>query len=43
MDFIVKLPNSKKYDSILTIIDHDYTKVMILLPYKEEIGPLEIT
>jgi hypothetical protein len=43
MDFIVKLPNSKKYNSILTIIDYDYTKVVILLPYKEKIGPLEIT
>jgi transposase InsO family protein len=37
MDFIVKLPMSKGYDSILTITDHDCTKAVILLPCKETI------
>ena len=37
MDFIVKLPVSQGYDSILTITDHDCTKVVILLPCKEMI------
>jgi hypothetical protein len=37
MDFIVKLPTSKGYDSILTITDHDCTKAVILLPCKETI------
>jgi hypothetical protein len=32
MDFIMKLPDSKGYDSILTITDHDCTKAVILLP-----------
>jgi hypothetical protein len=32
MDFIVKLPSSKGYNSILTLTDHDCTKVVILLP-----------
>jgi hypothetical protein len=42
MDFVVKLLSSKGYDSILIITDHDYTKVVILLPCKEEIGSIEI-
>jgi hypothetical protein len=37
MDFIVKLPLSDGYDSILTIIDHDYTKAVILLLCKKTI------
>jgi transposase InsO family protein len=37
MDFIVKLPMSKGYDSILTITDHDCTKAVILLSCKETI------
>jgi len=37
MDFIVKLPTSNGYDSILTITDHDCTKAVILLPCKETI------
>jgi hypothetical protein len=36
MDFIIKLLMSQGYDSILTITDHDCTKVVILLPCKEE-------
>ena len=37
MNFIVKLPLSDGYDSILTITDHDCTKVVILLPCEETI------
>ena len=37
MDFIVKLPKSGKYDSILTVTDHDCTKAAIFIPCKEEI------
>jgi len=43
VDFIVKLLNSKGYDSILTVTDHDCTKAVILLPFKEEMGSLEVT
>ena len=42
VDFIVKLPNSKGYNSILTVTDHDCTKAVILLPFKEEMGFLEV-
>ena len=37
MDFIVKLPKSEGYDSILTITDHDCTKAAIFIPCTEEI------
>ena len=37
MDFIVKLPLSNGYDSILTITDHDCTKAVILIPCNEAI------
>ncbi len=37
MDFIVKLPVSQGYDSVLTIMDYDCTKAVILLRCKEEI------
>ena len=37
MDFVGKLPLSNGYDSILTITDHDCTKVVILIPCNEEI------
>ena len=37
MDFIVKLPQSDGYDSILTITDHDCTKAVILVPCNEVI------
>jgi len=40
MDFIVKLPPSQGYDSILIVTDHDCTKAVILLPYREEIDSL---
>ena len=32
MDFIVKLPMSGGYNSILTVTDHDCTKMMIAIP-----------
>ena len=37
MDFITKLPLSGGYDMILTIMDHDCSKVIILIPCKESI------
>ena len=37
MDFIVKLPLSNGYDSILTVMDHDCTKAVILIPCNETI------
>ena len=37
MDFITKLPLSGGYDSILTIMDHDCSKAIILIPCKESI------
>jgi hypothetical protein len=42
MDFIVKLPLSDGYDSILTITDHNCTKVVILPPGKETIDVLGV-
>jgi hypothetical protein len=37
MDFIVKLPESEGYDSILTITDHDCSKAGIFIPCNETI------
>jgi hypothetical protein len=37
IDFIVKLPESEGYDSIMTITDHDCTKAVILVPCQEKI------
>jgi hypothetical protein len=37
MDFIVKLPQSEGYDSILTITDHDCSKAAIFIPCNETI------
>ena len=37
MDFIVKLPESAGYNSILTITDHDCTKMLIMIPCREMI------
>src|SRR5246127_1243018 len=42
MDFIVKLPQSGGYDALWTITDHDCTKVVILIPCKEEITSEEL-
>jgi hypothetical protein len=38
LDFIVKLPISNGYDSILTITDHDCSKAAIFIPCKETIN-----
>ena len=35
MDFIVKLPESAGYNSILTIMDHDCMKMLIVIPCRE--------
>ena len=43
MDFIVKLPPSKGYDSILTVTDHDCSKVAIFIPCNETISAEEVT
>ena len=37
MDFIIKLPLSDGYDSVLMITDHDCTKAVILLPCNKSI------
>ncbi len=37
LDFITKLPISQGHDSILTIMDHDCSKAVILIPCHEEI------
>jgi hypothetical protein len=42
MDFVVKLSSSHRYDSILTLTDHDCTKVVILLPCQENMDSLAI-
>ena len=38
MDFIMKLPESAGYDSILTITNHDCTKMLIAIPCREAIN-----
>ena len=38
MDFIVKLPPSEGYNSILTITDHDCTKMILAIPCQEMIS-----
>jgi hypothetical protein len=38
LDFIVKLPISNGYDSILTITDHDCSKAAIFIPCNETIS-----
>jgi hypothetical protein len=38
LDFIVKLPISNGFDSILTITDHDCTKMAIFIPCNESIN-----
>lgn len=43
MDFIIKLPPSRGHDSILTVIDHNCIKAVILLPCKEIIDAPEVT
>ena len=38
MNWITKLPPSSEFDSILTITDHDCSKVVLLIPCKEVMG-----
>src|ERR1700751_1546323 len=42
MDLIIKLPESRGYDTILTITDHNCTKGVILVPCKETMGAEEL-
>ena len=42
MDFIVKLPESGGCDSILTITDHDCTKMVVAIPCRETINAEEV-
>ena len=37
MDFIMKLLKSGKYDTILTVMDHDCSKAAIFIPCQETI------
>jgi hypothetical protein len=40
LDFITKLPESRGFDTILTITDHDCSKAGLFIPCREEIdGP----
>ena len=40
IDFIMKLPVSKGYNSIMTIVDHDCTKAVIFIPCNEQMDAL---
>ncbi len=42
MDFIMKLPQSGKYDMILMITDHDCSKAAIFIPCQEAISAEEV-
>ena len=42
LDFITKLPKSQKYNSILTITDHDCSKASLFIPCTEEITAEEV-
>jgi len=42
MDFIMKLPQSGKYNTILTITDHDCSKAAIFIPCQEAINAEEV-
>ena len=37
LDFITKLPESRGFDTILTITDHDCSKAALFIPCREEI------
>ncbi len=42
IDFITKLPKSGGYDSILTVVDHDCTKMATFIPCKESMTSEEV-
>jgi hypothetical protein len=42
MDWITKLPPSFRFDPILTIMDHDCLKAVLLFPCKETMGTEEL-
>ena len=43
MDFIVKLPPSRGYDTILTSTNHDCSKAAVFIPCNEAISAEEVT
>lgn len=43
LDFIVKLSNSDGFDSILTITDHDCTKMTVFIPCQEMVRAEGVT
>jgi len=42
IDFIMKLPKSGGYDSILMVVDHDCTKMANFVPCKESMTSEEV-
>ena len=42
IDWVTKLPESRSYDSVLTITDHDCSKAVVLLPCRESMTSLEL-
>jgi Integrase zinc binding domain len=42
LDFIIKLPPSEGYDTILTITNHDISKASIFIPCKESIDAVGV-
>ncbi len=42
LDFIIKLPPSEGYDSILTITNHNCSKGSIFIPCKETIDAIGV-
>ncbi len=42
MDWIMKLPPSNGYDSILIITNHDCSKAVLFIPCKEAMGTKEL-
>jgi hypothetical protein len=43
VDWITKLPMSQEYDSIMTITDHDVSKMALFIPCKESQGAEEMS
>ena len=43
LDFITKLPTSNRYDTILTIMDHNCLKAVLFFPCKESISAKKVT